>query len=182
MTADEYLALPDDGHRYELIDGVVVMSPSPLPEHQDVRSLIERRLGDHVEQHRLGVVLSEVDVRMGVDLVYRPDLIFLAEGRFKRPLRRVDIAPDLVVEILSPSTAAFDLKTKREDYQRAGVREYWIVDVRAAAFEFLRLHRGTLVETAPSADRLESLAVPGFTLDLKTLRRKCAEYADDAGE
>ncbi len=173
MTADEYLALEDDGFRYELIDGVVVTTPSPTLEHQDVRGEIEWQLRTFVRKNRLGWVISEVDVKLGESLVYRPDLIFLSGSRLSRLPKRITIAPDLAVEVLSPSSIALDQKTKLADYQRAGVIEYWIVDPTSGSIMFLRLGRLGYTHETHSRDTFESTAVPGFTLDLAAIRATC---------
>jgi Uma2 family endonuclease len=175
MDADEYLSLQDDGFRYELIDGVVVMSPSPTPEHQDIRGEIEYQLRDFIEEHQSGLVLSEVDLRLSPNLVYRPDLIFL-KGRYDEALQLVDFPPDMVLEVLSPSSAAMDQRTKLADYERFGIAEYWIVDPYSASMKFLRLLRGRYIEVQPTGERYVGEAVPGFTLDLTRLRRVFKRY------
>ncbi|HMN41559.1 MAG TPA: Uma2 family endonuclease [Phycisphaerales bacterium] len=179
MTADDYFALDDDGFRYELIDGVVVMTPSPSPGHQDIRAEIEHQLRLFVRARGLGLVLSEVDVRFDASLVYRPDLIFLRKGRYSKPLKRVEVSPDLIVEVASPSTVSLDQTTKLGDYQRFGVAEYWLVDASRHTIRFLRLVRGAYVEVQPSHGRFESEAVPGFALDLAAVLGVCSEYDDD---
>ncbi len=175
MDADEYLSLQDDGFRYELIDGVVVMSPSPTPEHQDIRGEIEFQLRDFVDERGSGLVLSEVDVRLSGTLVYRPDLIFIKAGQ-DRPIELVDFPPDMVLEVLSPSSAAMDQRTKLADYERFGIAEYWIVDPYSASTKFLRLLRGRYIEVPPTGDHYVSEAVPDFSLDLARLRRVFKRY------
>jgi len=176
MTADEYLALEDDGYRYELIDGVVVMSPSPTPEHQNIRGEIEYQLRHYARQTKAGAVLSEVDVRLDTRLVYRPDLMFIRTDRIRKPLKQVDIAPDLVLEVLSPGTEVFDQKTKRDDYERFGVAEYWLVDNEHRSVKFLRLLRGRFVDVIAARGRFVSEAVPGFELDLASINDAWREY------
>jgi Uma2 family endonuclease len=175
MTAADYLALEPDGFRYELIDGLVVMSPSPTPEHQDVRGEIEYQLRAHERLRRTGWVLSELDVRLSDKLVYRPDLVYVRAERLSRRPRRIDSAPALVVEVLSPGTSSLDQTTKMADYARAGVTEYWIVDTARAQIRFLRLDGGTYAEVAPEGDRFRSVAVPGFVLDVAAVRAACSD-------
>ncbi len=176
MSSDEYLSLEDDGFRYELIDGVVVMTPSSSPEHQDIRGEIESQLRSFVEERELGIVLSEIDVKLSASVVYKPDLVFLRSGRFQHPLELVDFPPDLVVEVLSPRTAAFDQKTKLQDYQKFGVAEYWIIDPFTATARFLRLNRGIYLDIPLKGERFGSEAVPGFVLDLTKLDRVFKRY------
>jgi len=170
MTADEYLSLDDDGFRYELIDGVVVMSPSPGFDHQDVRGEIENQLRNFVKPRKLGWVGSEVDLRLGSKLVYRPDLLFVSSKNHLRRPKRLGFPPELVVEVLSPSTTVFDLETKSADYAKFGILEYWIVNPDDGEIRFLHLVRGRYVEAKPTRGKFASKAVPGFKLDLKAVR------------
>jgi Uma2 family endonuclease len=177
MSADEYLALDDDGFRYELIDGVVVMAPSPEVPHQDVRGEIELQLRQHIKRRQSGWAVSEVDIRLGPRLVYRPDLVFVSSSQHARRPRRIDFVPSLVVEVISPSSVAFDVQTKAGDYAKFGVLEYWIVNPEDGEVRFLRLRRGRYAEVKPVRDQFVSKAVPGFTLDLKAVRE-----ASEAGQ
>lgn len=176
MSADAYYELPDDGARYELIDGVVVMSPSPMPSHQDVGGEIYGQLRDFVKSIGHGRVFYEIDIRLaarvpGRDLIYRPDVIYFANQRVVRPNERLNATPDLVVEVASPGTRGRDLLEKRADYERCGILEYWLIDPADGSMTFLRLTDGTYVEVAPVSERFESVAVPGFSLDLSLIRR-----------
>lgn len=171
LTADEYLALPDDGFKYELLDGVVVISPSPIPQHQRLLFQISGQLFVYLSDHPVGEVFPETDVRFADRLVYRPELVFYRAERIPRPLPRLETVPDLLVEVLSPSTETLDQRTKRGDYERFGVGEYWIVDPRRQSVLFLRLRDRVFVEVKPDGDRFTSEAVPGFVLDLAALRR-----------
>jgi len=120
----------DETVRYEWVDGELVMTPAPDNPHQ----LVAGRLG--YELHRLGdepghgLSLPQMTLRVSATRARIPDLAFI--GRAKLPLpakgRDLPVVPDLVVEILSPSTAATDLRDKRDDYRAAGVPAYWIVD------------------------------------------------------
>jgi Uma2 family endonuclease len=171
MSANEYEKLPDDGFRYELIDGVVVISPSPDFEHQSVTQEVARQIGNHLVEHRVGRVVQEMDINFDVRRVYRPDLVFLSTERFPRPTRRVHAIPDMILEVLSPGTRGRDLRTKREDYERFGVTEYWIVDPNVSKFTFLRLAGGAYRSVAAKGRKFTSLAVPGFTLDIAAVKR-----------
>ncbi|MBY0311785.1 MAG: Uma2 family endonuclease [Phycisphaerales bacterium] len=175
LTADEFLRLAPDGHKYELIDGVVILSPSPTFGHQDVRGFIETQVRSHVEPKRLGWIVSEVDVRLSTKVVYRPDLIFVSVEQHATRPRVVDFAPRLVVEVLSPSNAQTDIVTKRDDYERAGVLEYWIVDPTTGSVRVHALERGLFVVSDAGGDSLPSVAIAGFTLDLRRLRELAGE-------
>lgn len=170
LSADAYAALPDDGFRYELVDGVVVLSPSPTPRHQRVLTRILHQLLNHLARNPVGEVLPEVDVRLADDLVYRPDLVFFAAGRKLDASRMIAEPPDLVVEVVSPDSRRYDRETKRADYERCGVREYWVVDPLANEFVFLRGKDGRFEVAEPTEDRYASVAIDGFKLDLNDVR------------
>jgi Uma2 family endonuclease len=174
MTADEYFDLPDDGFRYELVHGVLVMSPSPMPWHQGVAVEILAQLMFFLRSHPVGKALAETDVHLGVDesgddLVYRPDVVFFSTQRARGKSQRL-VPPDLVVEVISPDSRRRDTLTKRADYERAGVSEYWIIDPPRETMTFLRLQAGKFVEIPPATDSFPRQAVPGFTLDLGPIR------------
>ncbi|HKQ47251.1 MAG TPA: Uma2 family endonuclease [Phycisphaerae bacterium] len=176
MTAEEYASLPETEEWYELIDGVVCMSPSPLPLHQKVAVKISSQIDQYLDTHPVGEVFVEVDVYLGEgprggDLVYRPDIVFLRQERVSKNLTRITGAPDLVVEIISTSSRRFDYETKKGDYERCGVPEYWIIDPYRKELAFYSLKQGRYVMMAPKGDQLMSEAIPGFELDLNRLRR-----------
>ena len=137
-TRDEVLALPDDGNRYELIDGELLVSPSPRLLHQWAVAALFRRVDPYVRAHRVGVTgfaPSDLDLKSGQ--MVQPDLYVVAllqDGREPRDWPECGI-PLLVAEVLSPSTARRDRFTKRRRFQNSGVAYYWIVDLDARAFE-----------------------------------------------
>ena len=136
-TADQVRALPDDGQRYELIDGVLVVSPSPRPLHQECVTRLIVLLQPWLEANGAGRLLaSPADISLGEDEILQPDL-FVYRTADGKPLRDWSEIAELllVVEILSPSTARFDRQLKRHRYQRAGVPEYWIVDLDSRLIE-----------------------------------------------
>jgi Uma2 family endonuclease len=108
--------------------------------------------------------------RAGGDLVYRPEMFFIRTERAANIGQCVRIAPDLVVEIVSPESTNLDYETKREDYERAGVGEYWIIDPEERSMTFLQLTDGRYVEAPSGADFYESAVVAGFKLELKPIR------------
>jgi Uma2 family endonuclease len=168
LSADEYLSLPDDGFRYQVINGVVVMSPSPTPRHQTVLHEISGQLRDFLKTRPIARVFPDIDVRFGPDLVYRPDLVVVRSDRLPKPLRRIDIVPDLIVEILSPGSEAMDQRTKRADYERLGVRDYWIVSLdEPLSVMALRLENGRYVDVPGSP---ASSILQGFSLNVDAIR------------
>jgi Uma2 family endonuclease len=172
LTSDEYLALPDDGFRYELIDGVVVMSPTPKPDHQDAVAAIEFQIRLFLREHPIGRLYEDIDVRFDAQTLYAPDLLFIAAGRLPRRPTRIDVVPDLIVEVISPSSERRDLTTKMADYQRCGVKEYWVIDAARHSMRFFRLQRGKLTAVRVSGTRFRSRAIPGFVLNLAELKRE----------
>jgi len=178
MTAEEFVRLPDDGCRYELVDGVVLVSPRPTPKHQTVLLEIACQLANHLEDHDdVGMALHDTDVCLGKgpargDLVYRPDLVFVAKSHLDRIREKIFGAPDVVVEVISPGSARFDTETKKDDYERCGVFEYWLIDPEQQAMVFYRLKEGRYAEVKPSGEGFASEAVCGFTLDLARVRKK----------
>ena len=126
-TIEDYMKL-DDGNRYELIEGELIMVPRPRLKHQKIAFKIAHKLENFLEQNPIGEVYSEVDVHLG-DKVVAPDVLFITNERLSIAGElNVQGAPDLVVEVLSPSTAKYDRKVKRQLYFTSGVKEYWLVD------------------------------------------------------
>ncbi len=129
-TSADYAAMPDDGEQYELIAGEIIMVPPPTTYHQDILSFLISELYGIVRRRKLGKVLpSPVNVFATEHEVYQPDLLFVRqENRGIIQMDGVHGAPDFVIEILSPSNAYYDLRHKKDIYEKIGVREYWIVD------------------------------------------------------
>lgn len=144
-TYEDYHRLPDDGRRYELIAGVLHVTPAPRFDHQYIVGELFAALRDYVRQHRLGVVIP-APFEVHLDPIARPvqpDLLFIrAEHRPAPETRSFEGPPDLVVEVLSPSTTRRDRVAKFWVYEQAGVPEYWIVDPRARLVEVYTLQDG----------------------------------------
>lgn len=138
-TLAEYLSLPDD-LRVELIDGVFYDMPAPTTIHQGIAGFLHKKLLDHVLEHKgpCYPFISPVDVQLDCDekTVVQPDVLIVCD-RDKYQNGRVFGAPDLIVEVLSPSTRKKDLNLKHFKYAEAGVRELWFVDpVRKAVVQY----------------------------------------------
>ncbi len=167
-TREEVLALPDDGNRYELIDGELLVSPSPRAIHQRAVQGLYRLIDPYVRYHRLGWTgLAPCDLDLHDGQLVQPDLFVIPLRNGREPLEWPEFGvPRLVAEILSPSTAFNDRNRKRRRFQRSRVDEYWIVDVDARLIERWR----------PDDERPEVLAeslawqpdpgVPPLTIDL----------------
>ena len=133
-TYADYLTWPDDA-RYELIDGeAFLMAPAPLIEHQEVAGDVYHQLRNQLDGKPCRPYIAPVDVRLprndeadaAIDTVVQPDVLVVCDPA-KIDRRGVRGAPDWLAEVLSPSTAAHDQIAKRRTYERAGVREYWLV-------------------------------------------------------
>lgn len=136
-TREMVLALPDDGNRYELLDGELLVTPGPSSRHQDAALALVLRLAAYLRDHRLGHLgFAPADLALEGGQVAQPDLyvVPLRDGRAPREWAEYGI-PLLVVEVLSPSSARYDRLVKRRRYQRTGVAEYWIVDPEAQVVE-----------------------------------------------
>ncbi|HLQ30019.1 MAG TPA: Uma2 family endonuclease [Ktedonobacteraceae bacterium] len=144
-TYKEYAALPDDGHHYEIVNGVLYMTPSPSIPHQKAVLRFSLHLFNHVEALGLGqVFVAPFDVELASNVIIQPDVaVVLNAGLEKVTESRIIGAPDLVVEVASPSTAGYDRRVKQDAYARAGVPEYWIADPVAYTVEVLVLEAGS---------------------------------------
>lgn len=136
-TAERVRALPDDGNRYELVCSELVVTPAPRGIHQSALAALYDRIAPHAASAGLGRALwSPADISLGEDEVLQPDLFVCrtAGGRVVREWSDIDELM-LVIEVVSPATARYDRTLKRRRYQRAGVAEYWVVDLDARLVE-----------------------------------------------
>ncbi len=140
-TYAEYASLPDDGKRYEVIAGELFVSSSPRPQHQRASMRLSHALEGFTQQHGLGdMYAAPTDVLLSDDDYLVPDLVFVrAERRDLVSNRALEGAPDLVIELISPSSALRDRGLKRERYARFGVPLYWVVDLEHHWVEVYRL-------------------------------------------
>jgi Uma2 family endonuclease len=142
LTYADYAALPDDGKRYELIDGELVVNPAPVPRHQFIVRNVLRALDNYFHSHGGGkAVASPIDVVFADETVVQPDVIAIKTDRLSiiGP-KNIQGAPHLVVEVLSDGTRRHDEIDKRKIYERFGVDEYWIVD---AELELVKIYRSS---------------------------------------
>jgi Uma2 family endonuclease len=162
----------DEGRRFELIDGEEVVSPSPIPDHQEGLLRLTLVVAPFVRVNGLGRVLfAPTDVYLGEYGVVVPDLVFVSTERLSLiGPKRIDGAPDLVVEILSPSTRRDDLGRKFAMYAKAGVREYWLVDLLARRIDVYALVGDTYVLFPEDDDgAIVSHVLPGLVIDVVAL-------------
>lgn len=125
----DYARLPDDGNHYEVLDGELLVTPSPSPDHQNVMGRLYLLLEPYVARHRLGVVIQDVDLLFQTGQFLRPDLLVVPEASRSGITRRgIEVAPALVIEILSPTSGGIDLVKKPARYGDFGIPEYWVLD------------------------------------------------------
>ena len=168
-TYADYCRIPADRKRHQIVDGRHFVSPAPSLRHQEVAGRLHVVLFDAIERKRRGrVFIAPVDVHLAPGTVVQPDLVVFGTRRTSRiGQKKVTGAPDLLVEILSPSHRTFDTVLKRERYQRAGVRELWLVDPDADSLVQLVLRRGRYVEVANDGPLVRLRALRGPTIDLR---------------
>jgi len=165
LTYEDFLLLPDDGRRHEIIDGEHYVNPSPNMKHQLVLTRLLSWLYTHVTEHQLGLVFpAPFDVVLAEHDIVEPDLIYVSNARSHIiTSKNIQGTPDLLVEILSPSKPEYDTRLKFKTYERYGVPEYWIVDPDGHSVAVFR-HDGTSFVRAESADPITTALLPGFSL------------------
>jgi Uma2 family endonuclease len=141
MTIREFRLLPEDGRRWELVDGDFLVTPAPSTTHQKVSRMLQYQLMTQLELTGLAEVMdAPVDVVFDEFNVVEPDLVIVSSARSEIIKERaVEGVPDVLVEILSPSSGDRDRYLKFRLYERFGVREYWIVDPMHGFLEAYRL-------------------------------------------
>ncbi len=171
-TYADYARLPE-GAPYQLIHGELVMSPAPSVYHQRLIGRVFRMLDAFVREHDLGeAFVSPIDVYLSEEDTPQPDIAFVANERAGIVgEQQIEGAPDLVVEVLSPSTGYYDLKGKKRLYEAHGVKEYWIVDPKGREVEVYGNTDGGFVLTARAVDEgtVASNLLDGFAVNLADL-------------
>ncbi len=171
LTYEDLPQTPDDGRRYEIIGGELLVSPSPTTDHQYLVSTLHLLIGNLVVANSLGRVLpGPVDVRLGAHTVVVPDLLFVRRERLGivKPAF-IEGAPDLIVEVASPSTRGRDNVQKAAAYAEAGVPEYWLPDPERRVFRLLTLVDGVYRDVEPVDGRYRSTVIGGLAIDPNVL-------------
>src|SRR5688500_2532266 len=176
-TYEDLQAFPEDNLRREIIDGEQFVTAAPRVRHQGVVATLTLLLGLHAREHGGRVFPAPLDVFFSETNVVEPDVLFVTvENLSKLEDRFVRSAPDLVIEISSPSTRKLELVRKRELYERFGVPEYWYVDLDADLIQVYRLDDG--YEVAHMMGRgvtIEAVSVPGFTASVDEILGEAEE-------
>lgn len=169
-TYQDYLLFPQDNNRHEIIDGEHYMTSAPMTRHQRISKRLLIHLETFVQQHQLGEVFSApIDVILSDTDVVVPDLIFIGQDRLSIITdKNIQGTPDLIIEIVSPSTEERDRQLKRKTYAKFGVTEYWIVDPDASTIQVLHLQQRDYqtVNTYSINQTLTSALLPGLSLPL----------------
>jgi Uma2 family endonuclease len=174
LTYDDYLRFPDDGQRHEIIEGEHYVSPPPIIRHQRILLKLSYLMQSHLETEQSGEILfAPVAVLLSEFNIFEPDLLYLSnERRELLTLKNLQGSPDLVVEILSPSTRSRDERLKRDVYQRTGVREYWMIDPDRNLVDVYRWKQPECSEKPLRLGIGESLTtplIPGLVLPFEKL-------------
>lgn len=170
LTYADYAELPNDGRRYEILDGDLAVTPAPIPRHQAVSRNLQRILDRHVVENGLGQMFyAPIDVILADTTIVQPDLLFIAAGREALITERaIEGPPDLVVEILSKYSVRQDRVTKAILYARFEIPHYWVLDPHARTFEehVLEATGYRLAAAALDAKRVRPVLFPALEIDL----------------
>ena len=170
ITRHDYALIPVGAPNYQLIEGDLVMAPSPSSFHQDILLNLAGIFRDFLRTHPVGkIYIAPLDTFLSDLNVYQPDLLFVAKENLGIIEEHgIEGAPDLVVEILSKTSGKYDLGPKRSVYARTGVAELWIIDPVKRTLALYRLSEDadTPVATYRAKQRFTSVLLPGLTIDL----------------
>jgi Uma2 family endonuclease len=166
ITRRDYQAMPEGPPYYQVIEGDLLMSPSPNTFHQIITGRIHQLIANYLEKHPLGeVFIAPLDVYLDDTNVYQPDVFFVSNRRRGIITEQgIEGAPDLVIEALSPATARYDKGSKREMYARCGVKEFWLVDANSRTIQVYLLGKNAEEPIATHSEKatFESSLLPGL--------------------
>ncbi|MBZ5515422.1 MAG: Uma2 family endonuclease [Acidobacteriia bacterium] len=173
FTYEDLQHFPDDGNRYEIVDGELFVTPSPIPLHQRIIMNLSAQLWQHVRTHGLGEVFTApLDIVFSDITVLEPDILFVSQARLHIiGEKNLSGPPDLVVEVLSESSSRLDREIKPKQYALHGVPEFWRIDPWVQTVEVFQLHLGNydLAASLGVGDELTSPLFPGLSLHVSSL-------------
>ncbi|MBI4164348.1 MAG: Uma2 family endonuclease [Acidobacteria bacterium] len=173
FTYEDLQAIPQDRNRYEIVEGELFVTPAPIPLHQRIAGNLYAELRQHIRKHSLGeVLMAPVDVVFSDSTVLEPDIVYVSRARQDIiGEKNLSGSPDLVVEVLSPSTQRLDRRVKPKQYALYGVPEFWRIDPDAEIVEVFRLANDAYEQAASLGfgDELTSPLFPGLSLPVATL-------------
>lgn len=179
LTYEDLEAYDDPRYRYEIIYGELVASPSAAPTHAEIVTRLMLAFGNVNETSKLGHVwASPVDVELSANNVVIPDLLFIARDTLRIAKNHVVAAPDLAIEVVSPSSRTRDYITKRVMYENAGIKEYWIVDPIKKSVDVLILEEGKYVRAENEDGVVRSTVVPGVEIEIQASLQQSGRLGD----
>jgi Uma2 family endonuclease len=170
-TVEDYMLL-EEGAPFQLIENELIMSPSPNSIHQAIVARLSQLILNFLDKTQNdGYIAGSMDVVFDENNVFQPDILYVSDKRKEIVKDRVEGTPDLTIEILSPSNAFYDLRQKKEVYQKYGVKEYIIIDPVSQNADLYVLKDGAyyLHQKAQKNEQLNSVLLPGFGIDLSKL-------------
>ena len=169
----DYLELPDDRNRYEIIEGELIMSPAPFTNHQRIVRKVIFALLKFIEEEQSGeLFFAPTDVVLNNSNVVQPDILFILNENSKIIAEKhIKGVPDLIIEITSPATGYYDFSGKKDLYEKFGVQEYWIVDPMKHRVE-IYYHSGQKFELSQRLEKegqITSHVLKGLQINLKNI-------------
>jgi len=181
VTFEEYQQLKYDGFQYEIIEGVMKVTPAPFDVHQAIIAYLIIELGIFLKLNPLGILRpGPRDVKFTNDLTYQPDILYLSKERLNINKKNyVDGAPDFIIEVLSKGTLSHDTREKFNDYEKYGVKEYWIIEPHDVySSEFYYLVDGKYEQFEAENNIVKSKVIEGFEVDLIELEKSLNPFAE----
>jgi len=169
----DYLELPDDRNRYEIIEGELIMSPAPFTIHQEIIGTIYFEIRKFIQTEKTGkVFLAPTDVILSGFNIVQPDILFISRENFQIITEKnINGVPDLIIEITSPATGYYDFSGKKDLYEKFGVQEYWIVDPLKQRVE-IYYHNGQKYELSQRLEKegqITSHVIKGLQINLRNI-------------
>lgn len=170
FTYEDYLKLPDDSKRYEVLNGELIMAPAPTTAHQRLSLNLSVELVLFLKKEKLGELFyAPFDVVLDDNNIVQPDIVFVTNE--KKDIvtdNNIKGTPDLLIEILSPSTGYYDLVEKKEIYEKFGVKEYWIIDPQKKWIEIysLKQNKYSLLIRIEKKGKIKSSLLTKLDLDI----------------
>ena len=174
VTFDEYQNLKYDGFQYEIIKGVMKVTPAPFPKHQRLITYLSAEIEFYLRKNPKGlVIVSPLDVKLTQDISYQPDIIYISKENLHIYQKKyINGSPDFLIEVLSKGTLRYDLGDKFNDYEKYGVKEYWIIDPNELEVsEFYHLKDGKYEQFESENNVVKSKVIEGFEVDLTELEK-----------
>ncbi len=173
LTYEDYVRLtPPNSGNYELHDGQIIFKPSPTPFHQDIAGYLYRKMADFAEDRKLGkVYIAPLDTLFDKFNTFQPDVLFISKERLDIVgKKKIEAAPDLVVEVLSDGNTRKEMLHKKHTFENYGVREYWLIDLKKETLTQYLLKEGEFESRHFSfEEEVNAEALPGYKVCLRNL-------------